>query len=55
MLELLLKNGARMSAATWIRVICFIDVVDANDPRVLLEQQPRQEASAWREGVSTRW
>ena len=53
--ELLLENGARMDAATWTRLICFADVVDAGDVRVLLEQRRPPDASASCEGVSTPW
>ena len=31
MVEVLLENGARMDAATWTRLICFADVVEAGD------------------------
>jgi hypothetical protein len=54
MVELLLANGARMKAATWTRGSCCVDVVDAGDVRLLLEQSHPQDASAWCEGVSTR-
>jgi hypothetical protein len=55
MVELLLENGARMNAATWIRGSSCADVVDAGEVRVSLEQPHPQDASTWREGVSTRW
>lgn len=55
MVELLLENGARMDAATWTRLMCFADAIDAGEVRDLLEQRRPQDASASCEGVSTPW
>jgi hypothetical protein len=55
MVELLLENGARMDATTWMRLICFADLLNAGEVRVFLEQRRPQDASASCEGVSTPW
>ncbi len=55
MVEVLLENGAVMDVATWTRLICFADVVEAGDVRALLEQRRPQDASASCEGARTPW
>ena len=53
--DLLLEHGARMDAVTWTQLICFADIVEADDVRALLEQRRPQGASATCEGVRTPW
>ena len=55
MVDLLLENGARMDADNWTRLICFADIVDADDVRAFLEQRRPRDASATCEGVRTPW
>ena len=53
--DVLLENGARLDADTWTRLVCFADVVDAEDIRTFLEQRRPENASATCEGVRTPW
>ena len=53
--DLLLEHGARLDAETWAQLICFADVVEAEDVRALLEQRRPQGAPATCEGVRTPW
>lgn len=55
MMEPLLKNGVRLDAAIWTRVICFAGLVDASDVHVPLERWRSQDTSVSCEGVSTPW
>ena len=55
MMEPLLKNGARVDAAIWTRVICFAGLVNASDVRVPLERWRLRDSSVSCEGVSTPW
>ena len=55
MVELRLKNGARMNAVNRMRVAGFADAVDTANGRDLPEQPHNQQVSAWCEGASTRW
>jgi hypothetical protein len=55
MVELRLKNGARMNAVNRMRVAGFADAVDTANGRDLPEQPHPQQVSAWCEGASTRW
>lgn len=55
MVQLLLDNGAVMDATNWTRLVCFAEVVEAQDVRALLEEWRPADASDTCVGVQTPW
>jgi hypothetical protein len=55
MVELLFENGAVMDAAMWTRLVCFAEVVDAGDVRMVLEPRRPADASDHCVDVQTPW
>jgi hypothetical protein len=55
MIQLLLDHGAEMDGRTWKRLMCFADVVTADDVRVLLTPLQPPGAPVSCTDVSTPW